>query len=72
MKPYVEIHIPAGTLRAMTDDQFHALRDNILREGVWENVEGPLLVNGGESSGYIGVHLPSMFIGIEPDGYTHS
>ena len=70
MKPNVIIEIPAGTLATMTFGQFKALRDNIVAEGKWENVEAPVVrVSGGD---YIGVHLPTMFIGIEKDGYTHS
>lgn len=69
MKAYVPIQINAGTLAAMTDEQFHALRDNVFAEGLWENVEGPLRIDGGE---YLGVHLPGIFVGIEKDGYTHS
>ncbi len=69
MKPYVQVQINAGTLVAMTDEQFHALRDNVLREGLWENVDGPLRIDGGD---YLGVFLPGIFVGIEKDGYTHS
>jgi hypothetical protein len=69
MKPYVDLTINAGTLRSMTDEQFHALRDNVLADGKWETVDGPLRIDGGE---YLGVYLPNIFIGIEKDGYTHS
>ena len=69
MKPHVEVHISAGAICAMTDEQFHALRENILREGIWDQVEGPLRIDGGD---YLGVYLPGLFVGIEKDGYTHS
>lgn len=69
MKPHVEVRLTAGTLCAMTDEQFHALRDNILAEGRWDTEDGPVNVMGGS---YLGVTLQGMFIGIEPDGYTHT
>lgn len=69
MKPNVRVDINVGTLRVMTDEQFHALRDNILNDGQWETVE-EIRVDGAGS--YIGVYLPNIFIGIEKDGYTHS
>lgn len=69
MKPYVDVQISAGTLANMTDEQLHSLRDNVLREGVWENFDGPLRIDGGD---YLGVFLPGLFIGIEKDGYAHS
>ncbi len=69
MRPYVQIQLTAGTICAMSDEQFHALRDNVLAEGLWENVEGPLRIDGGD---YLGVYLPNIFVGIEKDGYTHS
>ena len=69
MKPYVTVHIPVGTLMNMTDEQLFALRQNVLAEGLWENVEGVLRIDGLD---YLGVHLPGIFVGIEKDGYTHS
>lgn len=69
MRPDVKIEVTAGTLAAMTPKQFEALQENVLAEGQWENVEGTLRLSGGD---YLGVHLPAMFVGIEPDGYTHS
>jgi hypothetical protein len=70
MRPHVKIDVNAGTLAAMTDEQFRALRENILAEGLWEQVEGPVRVDG--AGEYVGVYLPNLFIGIERDGYTHS
>jgi len=69
VRPHTIIEIPAGTLREMTYGQFKALRDNIVADGLWEHVEGPVRVSGTDP---LGVHLPEMFIGIEHDGYTHS
>jgi hypothetical protein len=69
MRPHVQIQLTAGTICAMTDEQFHALRDNVLAGGLWENVDGPLRIDGGD---YLGVFLPGIFVGIEKDGYTHS
>lgn len=82
MKPHIKVDITAGTIAAMTTEQFVSLRDNVCREGRWENSDG-LRINGGGD--YIGVEplsgsrpdvpgamTPIMFIGIEKDGYTHS
>ena len=70
MKPGLNINISAGTIASMTVEQFEALRDNICAKGHWEQLNDPIHVSG--TGEYIGVHLPSIFIGIEPDGYTHS
>ena len=74
MKPHVQLQITAGTFASMTDEQFHALRDNLFAPGCWDHVEGPLQISGsGRNRGdYLGVHLPGIFVGIERDGYTHS
>lgn len=70
MKPGLNVNISAGTIASMTTEQFIALRDNICAEGRWDQVNDPITVSG--TGSYIGVHLPSLFIGIEKDGYTHS
>jgi hypothetical protein len=80
MKPHIKVKINAGTIAAMTDEQFRSLRDNICAEGHWETADGLEVSGGGD---YIGVSpmmvIPDMakmrriiFIGIEKDGYTHS
>lgn len=75
MKPGIRVEVTVGTLAQMTDEQFKALRDNVLAEDLWENAKG-LYISGGAD--YIGVeplddvHSRIMFIGIERDGYTHS
>ncbi len=76
MQPHVKVDITAGTLAAMTVEQFTALRDNIVAEGKWESVDGVQVSSGGFGD-YIGVMPFSdgeslIFIGIEKDGYTHS
>lgn len=71
MKPHIKIDITAGTLRSMSIPQFEALRAHILNDGVWDTVDEEIRISGGGES-YLGVELPNMFIGIEPDGYTHS
>jgi hypothetical protein len=69
MKGHVLIEITAGALAAMTPAQLAALQDNVVAAGLWEQVEGPVRVSGGD---YLGVELPGLFVGIETDGYTHS
>ena len=70
VKPHIKIEMTAGTLRSLSDEQFHALRDKVLADGLWETISEPVRVDGmGE---YVGVYLPNLFIGIEKDGYTHS
>jgi hypothetical protein len=69
VKPHVKVDVTAGTLAAMTDEQFRSLRDHILAEGRWDTVETVRVDGAGD---YVGVYLPTIFIGIEKDGYTHS
>lgn len=69
MKPHVKVDVTAGTLAALTDEQFAALRDNVLAQGRFDSVGELRLAGGGD---YLGVILPGLFIGIEKDGYTHS
>lgn len=75
MKPSIRVEVTVGTLAQMTDEQFKALRDDVLAEGLWETAAGLYISGGGD---YIGVeplddvHSRIMFIGIERDGYTHS
>jgi hypothetical protein len=69
MQDHVNISIRAGALRSMTVEQFHALQEHVVAEGLWENVLEDVHVNGVD---YLGVHLPGIFLGIEKDGYTHS
>lgn len=79
MNPHIKIHVTAGTLAAMSDEQFAALRQNVLAEGQWDSAKGLRLSGGGDylgvepmSSSLRGSSVPLMFIGIERDGYTHS
>lgn len=85
MKPDTPVKINAGTIAAMTVEQFLSLKKNICAEGQWETAVGLRVSGGGD---YIGVEplelnkrvfgeskdevRPIMFIGIEKDGYTHS
>jgi len=71
MRPGVKLEMTVGTLLALSDEQFKALRALIGR-GQWEQVgeEFTLRVDG--AGDYVGVHLPNLFVGIEKDGYTHS
>lgn len=76
MKPHIVPNITVGTLRTMTVEQFQALRDNILNDGMWETASGVDIIGSGD---HLGVQprggtpeQPYMYIGIERDGYTHS
>lgn len=73
MRPNVKIEITAGTVAAMTTEQFEALRDNVCREGAWETADG-LFVVGGDHLAVQPMLDGSrlIYIGIEQDGYTHS
>ena len=74
MKGDMIVTINVATLRSMTDEQFHALRDHVLADGLWENARG-CLIRGGD---YISVEpldgdaKSMIYLGIEKDGYTHS
>jgi hypothetical protein len=75
MRTHLKVETTVGTLRAMTPEQLKALQENVLGDGRWEHVTAELLENGVlrvDGFDYLGVHLPSMFVGIERDGYTHS
>jgi len=52
----------------MTTEQFEALRD-LAQPGRWETQTEDVFVSGTD---YLGVHMTSIFLGIERDGYTHS
>ena len=70
MRPDTPITTSAGVLAAMTAEQFSALQQNILAEGLWETVTEAVHISGTD---YLGVHMPDgLFIGIEKDGHTHS
>jgi hypothetical protein len=70
MKPYIEVRIPVDALREMTHEQLDSLKSSVLADGLWENQEGPLTINGTD---YLGVQLPNgFFLGIEKGGYAHS
>lgn len=71
MKPYTVITITAGALASMTPAQLESLQKNVVSEGVWDSVdpESDVHISGGD---YLGVYLPTIFLGIEKDGYCHS
>ena len=69
MKPYTEIRITAGALANMTPAQLESLQQNVVSEGVWDDVTEEVRIAGGD---YLGVYLPTIFLGIEKDGYCHS
>lgn len=83
MRPDIKIDITVGTLRAMSKEQFEALKSNVLADGLWETADG-LRLSGNDPLGVVptkykraSAHLtsanePLIYIGIEPDGYTHS
>lgn len=75
MDPGLKVSVTAGTLAAMTDEQFRSLR-SVLGEGSWETTRNLRISSGGD---FIGVHISNRadgdnvyFLGIEKDGYTHS
>jgi hypothetical protein len=76
MRTHLKVEMTVGTLRAMTHEQLDALQANIVGDGQWEHVDESLLAGGrlliSGDGAYLGIHLPSMFVGIEKDGYTHS
>lgn len=69
MKPGTPIDTTAGTLAALTPEQFKALQENILAEGNWDHLSGPIRVVGSDP---LSITLGGLMVGIEPDGYTHS
>jgi hypothetical protein len=71
MKPYTVITMTAGALAKMTPAQLESLQQNVVAEGLWENLDPdePVNISGGD---YLGVYLPNIFLGIEKDGYCHS
>jgi hypothetical protein len=75
MKPHIKVEVTAGTLAALTPEQFKALQERVLAAGQWDTASGLYLSCGGD---YLGVeplddvHSRMIFIGIERDGYTHS
>jgi hypothetical protein len=42
----------------------------VLAYGKWEQETGPIRVHGGGD--HVGVWLAGLYVGIEPDGYTHT
>ena len=75
MKPHIKIEVTAGTLAAMTPEQFTALQDHVLAEGQWDTASGLYLAGGGDHLGVQpldDVHSAMIYLGIEKDGYTHS
>lgn len=83
MKAATPVEITVGTLRAMTPEQFIALRDNVLAQDRWETAD-KVMISGSDPLGVqplkykrASAHTTSayesmLFIGIEKDGYTHS
>lgn len=74
MRNEVEIRVKAGTLKGMNLEQFKALQENVLNDGLWDNADELRLVSGFDDLGVMpqknGETL--IYIGIEKDGYTHS
>lgn len=68
MKSHTPITLTAGTLVNMTPAQLAALQQHVLADGLWEDTK-ELHISGGD---YLGVYLPTIFLGIEKDGYCHS
>lgn len=75
MNNNIQVTIYVATLKNMTDEQFAALRDQVLADGLWENARG---LNFSASSDLVTVCPltadgdPMIYLGIEKDGYTHS
>ena len=71
MNPAQQITISAGALANMTPAQLESLQQNVVGEGVWDHLayDAEIHISGGD---YLGVHLPTIFLGIEKDGYCHS
>jgi hypothetical protein len=63
------LSITAGVIQQATDEQWKALRDNVVAEGHWENSKCDLIFM---DHGTLFVRMDSILIGIEKDGYTHS
>jgi|KBSMisStaDraftv2_1062788.scaffolds.fasta_scaffold1952639_2 hypothetical protein len=63
------LSVTAGVLKHMTDDQLNALKQNVLDDGQWETEKPEMIFMDHET---LFVRFPSILIGIEPDGYTHS
>ena len=61
--------VTAAVLKKSTDEQINALRQNILADGLWETEKPDMIFMDHET---LFVRFPSILIGIEPDGYTHS
>lgn len=81
MKPHLKIETTVGVLQSLTNEQFAALRDNVLREGCWEQADGIDISGGGDHLGVRPLQLSTVregkletmiYLGIEKDGYTHS
>lgn len=75
MQDQTPVRLTAKAVKSMTEPQWESLRDNICRDGMWENARGvvcwmdldALMVAPMDSEDH-----QIMMIGIEADGYTHS
>ena len=76
MKNATSVTISAGALKKMTPQQFTALQENILADGMWETAYGCRITIGMSQEICVepidGHGKAMIFIGIERDGYTHS
>lgn len=70
MKDYAKITLTGKAVKNMTDEQWNALRNNIVADGRWDNE--PYEITVFDDMGTMMVSGLPIVIGIEPDGYTHS
>lgn len=69
MLPETRLSVTAAVFNEATPAQMQAMHENICAEGSWEHTTPNLIFM---DHGTLFVRFPSILIGIEKDGYTHS